>query len=55
MWPMGGSIPTPGHAHVYPSGGGRVSIYTDDDREFILLSLSLSGLAPDGLQAESAT
>ena len=43
-------IPTPDHAHVYPSGG-RVSIYTDDDREFILPALLLSGLALDGIQA----
>ena len=43
-------IPTPDHAHVYPSGG-RVSIYTDDDREFILPALLLSGLALDGVQA----
>ncbi len=43
-------IPTPDHAHVYPSGG-RVSIFTDDDREFILPALLLSGLALDGVQA----
>ena len=44
------SIPTPDHAHVYPSGG-RVSIYTDDDKEFILPALLLSGLALEGVQA----
>ena len=43
-------ILTPDHAHVYPSGG-RVSIYTDDDKEFILPALLLSGLALDGIQA----
>lgn len=43
-------IPTPDHAHVYPSGG-RVSIYTDDDKEFVLSALLLSGLALDGVQA----
>ena len=43
-------IPTPDHAHVYPSGG-RVSIYTDDDKEFILPALLLSGSALDGVQA----
>jgi hypothetical protein len=37
------SVPTPDHAHVYPSGG-RVSIFTDDDREFILSGLLISGL-----------
>jgi hypothetical protein len=37
------SVPTPDHAHVYPSGG-RVSIFTDDDREFILPGLLISGL-----------
>ncbi len=39
-------VPTSDHAHVYPSGG-RVSIYTDDDRMFILPALLLSGLALD--------
>ena len=38
------SVPTPDHAHVYPSGG-RVSIYTDDDNEFILPALHISGIA----------
>ena len=37
-------VPTPDHAHVHPNAG-RVSIYTDDDREFILPALLLSGLA----------
>jgi hypothetical protein len=37
-------VPTPDHAHVYPSGG-RVSIYTDDDNEFILPALHISGIA----------
>jgi hypothetical protein len=36
-------VPTPDHAHVYPSGG-RVSIYTDDDYEYILPALLISGL-----------
>ena len=39
-------VPTPDHAHVHPSGG-RVSHYTDDDREFILPALLISGLALD--------
>jgi len=39
-------VPTPDHAHVYPSGG-RVSIFTDDDREVILAALLVSGLALD--------
>ena len=39
-------VPTPDHAHVHPKGS-RVSIYTDDDREFILPALLLSGLALD--------
>jgi hypothetical protein len=42
-------IATPDHAHVYPSGG-RVSIFTDDHREFILPALLLSGLALDSVQ-----
>lgn len=37
------SVPTPDHAHVYPSGG-RVSIFTDDDHEYILPALLISGL-----------
>ncbi len=40
------NVPTPDHAHVYPSGG-RVSIFTDDDREFILPGLLISGLMVD--------
>ncbi|MFN3407512.1 MAG: hypothetical protein ACK45B_00830 [Limisphaerales bacterium] len=36
-------VPTPDHAHVSP-GGGRVSIWTDDDQEFILPGLLISGL-----------
>jgi hypothetical protein len=43
-------IPTPDHAHVYPTGG-RVSIYTDDEREFILPALLISGVALDNVQA----
>lgn len=39
-------IPTPDHAHVHPNGA-RVSIFTDDGREFILPELLLSGLALD--------
>jgi hypothetical protein len=34
-------VPTPDHAHVYPSGG-RVSIFSDDDNEFILPALLIS-------------
>jgi len=37
------NVPTPDHAHVYPSGG-RVSIFTDDDHEYILPGLLISGL-----------
>lgn len=37
------NVPTPDHAHVYPSGG-RVSIFTDDDHEYILPALLISGL-----------
>jgi len=36
-------VPTPVHAHVYPSGS-RVSIFTDDDHEYILPGLLISGL-----------
>jgi hypothetical protein len=36
-------VPMPDHAHVYPSGG-RVSIFTDDDNEYILPGLLISGL-----------
>lgn len=41
-------IPTPDHAHVSPKGG-RVSIYTDDEREFILPALLISEVALDSL------
>lgn len=37
------NVPTPDHAHVYPSGG-RVSIFTDDDHEYILATLLISRL-----------
>ena len=37
-------VPTPDHAHVHPSGG-RVSVFTDDDREYILPGLLISGVA----------
>lgn len=36
-------VPTVDHAHVYPNRS-RVSIYTDDGREFILPGLLLSGI-----------
>lgn len=36
-------IPTPDHAHIYPSGG-RVSIYTDEGEEYILPGLLISGI-----------
>lgn len=36
-------VPTPNHAHVYPSGG-RVSIFTNDDHEYVLPGLLISGL-----------
>jgi hypothetical protein len=36
-------VPTHEHAHVSP-GGGRVSIWTDDETESILLALLISGL-----------
>ena len=39
-------VSTPDHAHVHP-GGKRLSVYTDDNREFIFPSLLLSGLALD--------
>jgi hypothetical protein len=47
------NVPTPDHAHVYPSGG-RVSIFTDDDLEYILPGLVISGLKirPSGQSAE---
>ena len=37
------NVPTHDHAHVSP-GGGRVSIWTDDETEYILPSLLISGL-----------
>lgn len=37
------SVPTADHAHVSPAGG-RVSIWTDDETEFILPALLISGL-----------
>ncbi|HUI08637.1 MAG TPA: hypothetical protein VL486_16675 [Verrucomicrobiae bacterium] len=36
-------VPTPDHAHVSPQGG-RVSIWMDDDTEYILPALLISGL-----------
>ncbi|MDW8343007.1 MAG: hypothetical protein RMM51_00775 [Verrucomicrobiae bacterium] len=36
-------VPTPDHAHVSP-GGSRVSIWTDDETEYILPALLISGL-----------
>ena len=45
----GYEVPTPDHAHVYPSGG-RVSVYTDDDREFILPALHLSRIAVGSME-----
>ena len=36
-------VPTQEHAHVSP-GGGRVSIWTDDETESILPALLISGL-----------
>jgi hypothetical protein len=36
-------VPTHDHAHVSP-GGGRVSIWTDDETEYILPALLISGL-----------
>lgn len=37
------NVPTHNHAHVSP-GGGRVSIWTDDETEYILPALLISGL-----------
>lgn len=37
------SVPTYDHAHVSPAGG-RVSIWTDDETEYILPALLISGL-----------
>ncbi len=36
-------VPTGDHAHVSP-GGGRVSIWTNDETEYILPALVISGL-----------
>ena len=36
-------VPTHGHVHVSP-GGGRVSIWTEDETEYILPALLISGL-----------
>jgi hypothetical protein len=36
-------VPTHDHAHVSPTGG-RVSIWTNDETEYILLALLISGL-----------
>jgi hypothetical protein len=46
-------VPTHDHAHVYP-GGGRVSIWTDDETEYILPALLSSGLKvrPNGQRTE---
>lgn len=43
-------VPTPDHAHVYPSGG-RVVIFTDIDTAVILPGLLLSGIALDSVPA----
>ena len=45
------NVPTPDHAHVRP-GGMRVSIYTDEGREFILAARMLTGLAFDESHTE---
>jgi hypothetical protein len=37
------NVPTHDHAHVSPSGG-RVSIWADDETEYILPALLISGL-----------
>ena len=46
-------VPTHDHAHVSP-GGGRVSIWTDDETESILPALLISGLKirPNGQPAK---
>lgn len=41
-------VPTPDHAHVHP-GGTRVSIFTDEGRQFILPALLISGLRIEGV------
>ena len=45
-------VPTHDHAHVSPSGG-RVSIWTADETEYILPGLLISGLKvkPNGQQS----
>jgi hypothetical protein len=43
-------VPTPDHAHVYPNRS-RVSVYSEDGREFILPSLLISGLGVDSERA----
>jgi len=40
-------VPTPDHAHVSPSGG-RVSVWEDDDTEYMLPGLLISGLVRVG-------
>ena len=46
-------VPTHDHAHVSPSGG-RVSIWVDDETEYILPALHISGLKvrPNGQHAQ---
>ncbi len=46
-------VPTHDHAHVSPAGG-RVSIWADDETEYILPALLISGLKvrPNGQHAE---
>lgn len=39
-------VPTEDHAHVYPNRA-RVSIYTNDGREFILSGILISGIGVD--------
>ena len=40
-------VPTPDHAHVSP-GWGRVSVWEDDDTEYIRPGLLISGLVVAG-------
>jgi hypothetical protein len=42
-------VPRPDHAHVYLNRS-RVSVYTDDGREFILPALLISGIGIDSEQ-----
>ncbi len=42
-------VPTPDHAQVSPKGG-RVSFFEDDDRQFLLPALLISGVAVDSEQ-----